>query len=123
MKDGRIEDNQLTASGSWVNDKIDHGPSGARLDRPANFISAPGALPSAGAWCMGKGGSSPWIQVALGVSTKVTGIQTQGRNGTNAQWVRRFKVQHSKDGTSWEFVKAPNKRHDMVRLDSMKNKF
>ena len=37
--------------------------------------------------------TNQWIQVDLGNPTYVTGVLTQGRNGGNAQWVTKYKVQ------------------------------
>ena len=45
--------------------------------------------------------------------TIISGIDTQGR-ADHDQWVTRYKVQYSENGSSWNFVKTANKQHDMV---------
>lgn len=44
--------------------------------------------------------TSSWIQVNLGQTRKVTGIVIQGCPQDD-HWITKFKIQHSKDGTTW----------------------
>lgn len=44
--------------------------------------------------------TSSWIQADLGQTRKVTGIVIQGCPD-NDHWITKFKLQHSKDGTTW----------------------
>ncbi|XP_072051539.1 EGF-like repeat and discoidin I-like domain-containing protein 3 [Amphiura filiformis] len=117
LEDGRILDSQLNASTVW-NDN--HGPSNARLNRPAQFIRNTATM-TTGAWSVGEkyNDTNQWIQVDLGVSTMVTGVLTQGRaSNVNddccPQWVTKFKVQYSNDGSYWEFVQSANNQSAMI---------
>lgn len=44
--------------------------------------------------------ASSWIQVNLGQTRKITGIVIQGCP-QNDQWVTKFKIEHSMDGSAW----------------------
>ncbi|XP_072028746.1 uncharacterized protein [Amphiura filiformis] len=111
LEDGRILDNQLTASTVWPSDG-NYKPSNARLNRQTQY-------PSGGSWIAQYNDADQWIQVDLGVLTRVTGVLTQGRpsnlnerfsGGASCcpQWVENFKVQYSNDGTNWPFVQSAN---------------
>ena len=103
MKDGSIEDNQITASSEWDSN---HGPNNARLDRPAGDGRT-------GAWRPRFNDINPWIQVDFGKLRSVSGIVSQGRSDYDS-WVTKYNVQYSNDGTSWEYVKDADDV-DMVR--------
>ncbi|XP_072048961.1 lactadherin-like [Amphiura filiformis] len=115
LEDGRILDNQLTASSVPDGNR---GPSNARLNRLAQY-------PTTGSWSAKYNNVNQWIQVDLGVSTWVTGVLTQGRaynvdarffGGGDCcpQWVTNFKVQYSNDGTNWHYVKSANNQDAMI---------
>jgi hypothetical protein len=70
MKDGSIEDNQITASSEWDSN---HGPNNARLDRPAGGGRT-------GAWSAKTNDINQWIQVDFGKLRSVSGIVSQGRS-------------------------------------------
>ncbi|XP_038066505.1 lactadherin-like [Patiria miniata] len=101
MQDGRIKDEQITAS-SYYQNKLNHGPAKARLDTQAY----------ASAWCYDRHRETdpdhPWIQVEFNSEVYVTGLVTQARGGdihnTNHQRVTRYRVTHSRDGQSWDHV-------------------
>ena len=114
MEDGRIHDDQLTASTAW---NAAHGPANARLNLPARTNPF-----RVGAWCRDVSDSEPWIQVDLGVSVLVTGIVVQGRWDHTAQWSETYSVQYSRDGHSWEFVKDHINQDDgTVSMDNIKS--
>ena len=104
MRDRRIQDSQLTTSSEW---NPNHSAINARLDRPK-------VNDGAGAWCAKTNDVNQWIQVDFGDEMKlVSGIMMQGRTDLD-QWVKKYKVQYSVDGISWQFVKDRNQ--DMVRI-------
>lgn len=90
---GHIEDWQLSASSVKPNDPT-CAVKYARLHQPGSQ-----------AWC-GHGsdlGDSHWILVDLGVTTKVSGILTQGR-GDELEWVTGFTLAYSEDAFKWDFI-------------------
>ena len=105
MKDGRIQDSQLTSSSEWA---ANHGANNARLDRPAGSGRT-------GGWSAKTNDANQWIQVDFGDMKSVSGIVMQGRSDYD-QWVTKYKVQYSNDGVTWQFVKDANQINDKVRL-------
>ena len=103
MKDGIIQDCQLTSSSEW---NPNHSAINARLDRPHGNGKA-------GAWCAKTNDVNQWIQVDFGEMKLVSGIVMQGRTDYE-QWVKKYKVQYSNDGISWQFVTDHNQRSDKV---------
>lgn len=103
MKDGTIQDNQLTASSEWAGN---HGVNNARLDRPAKDGRT-------GGWSARTNDVNQWIQVDLGAVRSVSGIVLQGRADYN-QWVTKYKIQYSKDGINWQYIKDENQDDEMV---------
>ena len=60
---------------------------------------------STGSWTGNVGNADEqWVQVDLGVTKLVTGMVTQG--GENGSYVKKFKIQYSEDGNTWDFVKT-----------------
>ena len=92
MKDGRIKDNQITAS-EWLyrsTGSNHYQAKHARLDS-----KTPG-----GAWCS-EGIHEPidqYIQVDLLKDTKITAIATQGRTGSGKEYVETFQLQYQREG-------------------------
>ena len=115
MKDGTIQDSQMTASSEW---DANHGPSNARLDRPR-------VGDKRGAWNARNNDANPWIQVDLGVATSVSGIVIQG--GFD-QWVTDYQVQYGNDTTVPQYIKdinnnetvRPNVRDSIILFLSVK---
>ena len=99
MKDGTIQDSQLTASSEYTGLPESHGPSNARLDLPASASRT-------GSWSASQSDLNQWIQADLETPRYVTGIVMQGRyHVVSAQWVTRYKVQYGNDGVTWLYVK------------------
>ena len=99
MKDGTIQDSQLTASSEHTGVSQSHGPSNARLD----LIENPSRT---GSWTASQSDLNQWIQVDLETPRYVTGIVMQGRNNLGAgHWVTRYKVQYGNDGVTWLYVR------------------
>ena len=106
MEDGRIEDNQLTASSEY-NDGVK--PKYARL----NLL--PEANIHSGVWRAAVKDTNQWIQVNLTTPTIVTGVITQGRHGLY-EWVTHFKLQYSDNGDHWQFVSDAQQQVAKVRI-------
>ncbi|XP_072033324.1 lactadherin-like [Amphiura filiformis] len=106
IEDGRISDDQITASSVFTSSHANHGASNARLNRPAQSGTT-------GAWSALSRDANQWIQTNLGHSMVVTGVKIQGRS-EGGQWVTQFKVQYSNDGNSWTFVQQTNNQGDMI---------
>ena len=107
IEDGRITDNQLTASTVYTT--LFYGASNARLNREAEEGSS-------GSWTARPNYENQWIQVAFDSRTWVTGVLLQGRPEEFApEWVTKFKVSYSDNGADWEFVQQENDQEDMVR--------
>lgn len=74
---------------------VNHGPSNARLNRPAGWGKT-------GAWSSRANDKGQWIQVNFRELTRVTKVAIQGRQDY-AQWVTAFKLSYSLDGNHFEF--------------------
>ena len=105
MKDGTIQDNQITSSTDYNHV---HSAINARLDRPNGNGRT-------GAWSARTNDVNQWIQVDFGEMKLVSGIVMQGRTECE-QWVKKYKVQYSNDGMAWQFVKDSNQINDKVSL-------
>ena len=94
----RIPDSAFTAASIWANDE-DHKPYRAKL----HDQSHPG-------WCSAE--SSPvsdYLQVDLGSVKAVTGLAIQGHGIGNGQdYVTKFKIDYSTDGSNWLTYKDPD---------------
>ena len=55
---------------------------------------------ASGAWASKENNANQWIQAEFGNDYKITAVQTQGRQKFD-QWVEKFKISYSNDGTSW----------------------
>ncbi|XP_072016973.1 lactadherin-like [Amphiura filiformis] len=116
IEDGRIPDNQLTASTVWGDGNW--GPSNGRLNHQTQY-------PTGGSWSAKYNDANQWIQVDLGVLHSVTGVLTQGRaynvddrfSGGGSccpHWVTNFKVQYSSDGMGWRLVQSTISQSAMI---------
>ena len=97
MKDGSINDEQLTASSSWYHYTPDEG----RLDNLYYH------------WESDYYGNdrNPWIQIDLGYSTKISGIITQGGQ---FEWVTTLKVSYYREGSDQEIFITDESRSPKV---------
>ena len=111
MEDGQIQDGQITAS-SYSSGEY-HGPTNARLNRPAYLDDTA----TTGAWSAATSDANQWIQVDLGFFKRITGIILQGRADAD-KWVTEYKVETSKDALTWQYVKSGYQEYqqdDLVR--------
>ena len=97
MKDGTIQDSQLTASSEYTAHADSHSPINARLDLPAS----PGRT---GSWSASQNDLNQWIQADLLTPRCIIGIVMQGRY-ESTQRVTRYKVQYGNDEVTWLYVK------------------
>ena len=100
MENRLIKDAQITASSEY-------SYTLAAVNARLNFKQ--------GAWAPAYTDASPWIQVALGSFTNVTGVATQGRNAAS-QWVTRYQLQYSDDGVNFRYYKAICESFPKVKL-------
>ena len=108
MKDGTIQDSQITSSGAWHANHDTHGPRNARLDH----------LPEGkrrGAWQARNNNANPWIQVDLGVATSVSAIVIQGR-ANGRQWVTEYNVQYGNETTGQQYLKDKDSNETVTQL-------
>ena len=94
MEDGRIKDDQITASSEHNHA---HGPTNARLNRPAQSGTT-------GAWSSKTNDQNQWIQADLLLHQRVVGVILQGRADNYNQYVTKYKVAYSRDGVTWQNV-------------------
>ena len=107
MESGAIPDSQLTASSEW---DIRHSPKQARLHTKETANRK-------GAWACLTNDLNQWLQVDLGKITAVTHVATQGRNFLSpGQWVTKYKLQFSNDGTSFLFYNRQGESSDTVTV-------
>ena len=110
MKDGRIKNEQISASSEFTNENTKRVfiATFARLDRYDDWK----------AWTADIEDVHQWIQVEFGVPNTVAGIILQRRSSNlNVQrWVTKYKVTYSNDeGASWLFVKDQEGQNHAVR--------
>uniref|UniRef100_A0A672GC73 receptor protein-tyrosine kinase n=1 Tax=Salarias fasciatus TaxID=181472 RepID=A0A672GC73_SALFA len=98
MEDGRIRDEDITASSQWYETT---GPQYARLNREEGE----------GAWCP-QGQLEPsdtqYLQVDLGRLTFLTVVGTQGRYARNSgnEFARAYRLNYSRDSVLWKSWKS-----------------
>ena len=98
MENHLIKDAQITASSSHYH------TNNARLNLKASSSGG-----KRGSWSAASHDPNPWIQVALGSFTNITGIATQGRYGGSyrrIQWVTKYQLQYSDDGVNFRYYQA-----------------
>lgn len=108
MESGAISGVQITASSHL---DANHTAIQGRLCRE-------GTACKAGYWSAGINDGNQWLQINLGGQyTKVTRVATQGSNN-HSQWVAKYMVQYSDDGTGFHFYREPEQTADKVKLTS-----
>ena len=113
MGNGSITDEQVSASSVY---DANHAAKQGRL----YFQETP---PKSGAWAaaLNHSNQDQWLQIDLrDQRTKVTGVATQGRNynnwsGDHRQWVRKYKLQYSDDGVTFQYYREKGQSEDKVR--------
>jgi len=104
MESGVITDGQIRASTQWDDN---HAAVQGRL----HFKAGGGKQ---GAWSARTNDLKQWLQIDLGnMYFKVTGVASQGRQGSN-QWVTKYKLQYSTDGTTFQNYKDEGQAADKV---------
>ena len=89
MKDGMIQDNQISASSVYGKHYAEHT---ARLD-------------GYNGWAPSISNLNQWIQITFNITVHITGVITQGQADHN-YFVTAYKVEYSNDdGGTWQYVK------------------
>ncbi|XP_048037057.1 EGF-like repeat and discoidin I-like domain-containing protein 3 isoform X2 [Megalobrama amblycephala] len=108
MKTGHIQDYQITSSSVFQTlnmDMFSWEPSKARLDKQGKV----------NAWTSAHNDQSQWLQVDLLITTKITGIITQGaKDFGHVQFVGSFKLAFSNDGEKWLVYQDEKQQKDKV---------
>ena len=107
MEDGRITDNQITASNYFI--CVD--PFGTRT----NYFSPEKGRLNNGylAWSPHTQDTNQWIQITLHqarYSIPVSGVVTQGDYNVHS-WVRTYKVEYTTDGQLWQYIMNADGQH------------
>ena len=110
MEDDYILGSQISASTTYVNSN----PVYSRL----RFTSTPNV--TTGGWVAGVDDTSQWLQISLFRQTLVGGVIIQGRQDKD-EWVTKYKVATSLDGSTWDNVKDEY-RNEEVRSTFKLNK-
>ena len=92
LEDGRIQDSQISVSTS-ISSNNNH--RAVRLNLP----NIPGL--SGGGWRPDNDDKWPWVQVDFKQTVTVTGVITQGRKTGSPQYVKKYLVKYSDDGSRW----------------------
>ena len=106
MEDGRITDNQITASNYFIWDD----PFG---NRTRVYSPEKGRLNGYLAWSPRTQDTNQWIEITLHqarYSTPVSGIVAQGDYKANS-WVKTYKVEYTTDGQLWHYIMDADRRH------------
>ncbi|XP_068694508.1 uncharacterized protein [Montipora foliosa] len=100
VQSGAITDNQMSASSEW---DLNHADSQGRL-----FFES---TTKADSWSAKRNDANQWLQIDLGVYSRVTRVASQGRHD-HPQWVTKYKLQYSNDGnTFFYYVEAGQTAH------------
>ncbi|KAK7120918.1 hypothetical protein R3I94_020790 [Phoxinus phoxinus] len=108
MKTGHIQDYQITSSSVFQTlnmDMFSWEPSKARLDKQGKV----------NAWTSAHNDQSQWLQMDLLITTKITGIITQGaKDFGHVQFVGSFKLAFSNDGERWLIYQDEKQQKDKI---------
>lgn len=96
MESGVIRDSQLSSSSSM---NVYSGAKEARTNR-RKIRNVDGMPDSDGGWIPNAFNQYQYLQIDLGKTVKVTGVETQGADG-QSYWVQSYKLLHSENGNHW----------------------
>ena len=99
MASGAILDDQITASSTYN----------------SGLSASKSRLHSNKAWAAHSKDEHQWLQIDLGVeyTTNVTKVATQGSSVHN-EWVTKYKLQYSHNGTNFQFYRDSGQNTDKV---------
>lgn len=99
MERGVISDDQITASSEYG----------------SNLAAEKSRLHIGRAWAASTKNEHQWLQIDLGVeyTTNVTKVATQGSR-SHEEWVKKYKLDYSKDGVNFQYYKEPEENIDKV---------
>ena len=103
MENRAISDTQISASSQW---SPVYGPHEGRLNNKRR-----------GVWVAVKNDINQWLQVDLGSYSTITAVATQGRSRMVRQWVTKFKIKYSVDGSSFQTYKEPGSSSAKVKFE------
>lgn len=94
MEDGTIKDEQLNAS-HWLYFKTGSSDHYSGKLARLNVKS-----PLGGGWCSEDNSEykNQYIEIDLLINKKLTGLSTQGRAGTSAEYVQFYQITYQRDG-------------------------
>lgn len=106
MENRSIADLQITASSFKSERDKTYKPEYGRLNnKPSGRMG--------GAWCADQSDTSSYLQIDLKKEMTLSGISTQGQSD-EANWVVRYKIEHSLDGVHWRPFKEFGREKDFV---------
>ena len=109
MESGAISDAQISASSHYTkNLRRDYSAKKARLNSRQ--------WRNRGCWAAATNDLRQWLQVDLGVYTKVTRVATQGSGYGLSEWMTKFKIRYSTDGVIWQFNKEPGNANASAKV-------
>ena len=100
MENGVIPNNQISASSAYGSGK--EAWRGRLNNEPALPFNARIDI---GAWASDFNNKNQYLQVDLGQIINLTRVATQGRPNIFNQWVKKYAILYSNDGTNWEAYK------------------
>lgn len=92
MQSGAISDGQISASTQYDGN---HAAIQGRL-----YFQQLGV--KRGAWSVQRNDVNQWLQIDLGVHSRITRVASQGRHAVN-QWVTKYKLQYGDDGSAFDY--------------------
>ncbi|XP_072016910.1 EGF-like repeat and discoidin I-like domain-containing protein 3 [Amphiura filiformis] len=110
VEDGRIGDEQITASSFYASHlNLHHAPQKARLNAQRTNSSI-------GAWCAAFDDANQWIQVDLNNAVVVNGVMIQGRGDGN-YWVTKFRLQYGVTVNDLVYVQTNHTNQESMVFD------
>ena len=104
MQSGAILDGQISASSEY---NSNHAALQGRLHYRPNSGRT-------GAWSAKTNDVNQWLQIDLGVHSKVTRVASQGRYAVN-QWVTKYKLQFGYNDQTLHYYRGQGENADKVR--------
>lgn len=116
MANGSISNGQITASSQKISkDKSFKAEYGRLNNKPSGAMG--------GAWCAQSSDKFQYLQIDLNKEMTLSGVATQGQIDA-PNWVVKYSIQHSTDGTNWkDYKEFGHDRVSVERLEMVGSKF
>ena len=116
MANGSISNGQITASSQKIGkDKSFKAEYGRLNNKPSGAMG--------GAWCAQSSDKFQYLQIDLNKEMTLSGVATQGQIDA-PNWVVKYSIQHSTDGTNWkDYKEFGHDRVSVERLEMVGSKF